>query len=307
MEKRGVIKGVVLVGLLWLLPPAAEGATITLSCSPTATIQDALKGMKAGDVLLVSGACNENVVLGEGRNDITLDGQGLATINGADPTRTTLTIRGRGIGIKRFTITGGQDGINVNSGGTALIDSNVIRNTGRRGIQVGSEGLATIINNTIQDNAGEGIFVNENSTARIGFSTISDSVPSPNTIQGNGGNGVSVARSSNARIVGNVIANNGLGVTGDGIAVFFSSHADIAANTINGNGRDGIRVSDNSGVNLGRDTTTTFFDEPNSSAVKNAGFGIRCFTGAYADGRIGTLNGNSGAKSFASSCIDSLI
>jgi parallel beta-helix repeat protein len=114
-----------------------------------------------------------------------------------------------------------------------------------------------------------------------------------------------VSRSSSARIITNTISNN---IGGHGVIVFRVSHADISNNTIDGNGIDGIRVQDNSGVNLGRDTGTNPDELPNNTTANNTGFGIRCFRGGYADGRLGTLNGASGDKDFNdSTCVDSLI
>jgi parallel beta-helix repeat protein len=245
----------------------------------------------------VSGTCNENVFIGEDKDRITLDGQSSATIVGLLAninTTPTIQVRGSGIVIKNFSsITGGRDGLLVNMGGAAVI-----------------------LNNNIHTNNRHGVNVNESSTARIGFQSVNDFAPSPNTIHDNGGRGVSVNGSSNARIAGNTINNNG----DDGVGIFSVSHADVAKNLINGNGTggsggDGIAVGQNSGVNLGSDTTVTFLDEPNTTTVNNGvgaggGFGIRCFINSYADGRQGTLNplnGVSGATSFGASCSISLI
>ena len=247
--------------------------------------------------------CNENVVVREEKSRITLDGQGTATINGPIATDHTITVRGSGITIKGFTITGGRNGVQVVRGGEALIDGNTIQNTGNNGVIVSQHSSARIINNTIQNNPGNGINVGENSSARIGILTTQDTVASPNTIQNNTDRGIIVNRSSSARIVGNIISNN----TDDGIAVGRASHADISSNTINSNGGDGIFLNINSGVNLGSDTGDGIFDVPNSTTENNTGFGIRCVTGGAADGRQGTLNGTSGAASFAGNCINSLI
>ena len=113
-------------------------------------------------------------------------------------------------------------------------------------------------------------------------------------------------RSSHARIVGNIIS----GHTGDGIDVRKVSHAGISGNDISNNGGDGIKVRENSGVNLGRDTGTGILDLPNDTTVLNGGFGIRCLSNSYANGRLGTLDGTSGTESFSGSqgpCINSLI
>jgi hypothetical protein len=84
-----------------------------------------------------------------------------------------------------------------------------------------------------------------------------------------------------------------------------NSQADVVANIINGNGGDGITASHNSGVNL-RSEGTPLREDPNETdpTAKNAGFGIKCSIGGYAEGPLGTLTGTQGAKEFDNSCVD---
>jgi len=296
-------------------PPIAEEApsvTRSVNCNAGQTIQAAVNVSNPGDALLVSGVCNENVLIREEIHRITLDGQGSATINGPDPTSSTINTRGQGITIRGFTISGDETGILVARGGTALVDGNTIQNVGTNGILVGQHSSARIVNNTIQNNPENGILVNENSSARIGFVNTDDVAASPNMILMNGENGILVTRSSNSRIVGNTISNT---TAGSGILVSRVSHADISSNTINGNSDHGIFVTQNSGVNLGRDAEAGIFDAPNSTTANNTLNGIRCLLNSYADGRLGSLNGNGGAKNFlflvpganSGGCHDSLL
>ncbi len=283
-----------------LFPSLAGAETVTLACSPTATIGETLKSLKPGDALLVSGACNEHLVIPEHAQNITLDGQGKATINGPDTRRNTIVVGGRGIALKRFSITGGRSGIAVARGGSVLIDGNTIQKTGNHGIGLHEQSSARVVNNTIQDNAGFGILVEEGSFARIGFRLVPDAAPSPNIIQNNRGGGIRVRFSSVARIVGSTISNN----TGNGVEVAQGSHVSLDDNTVNGNGRDGILVSGNSGVTIA--SGPGIFSKPNSTTANNSGFGIRCEMGGYMTGPIGSLNGNSGTKDLAAGCIDRL-
>ncbi len=298
---------VVFGAFFWLLPSVGEAGTKKLTCGATKTIQKALTSLKPGDTLLVSGTCNENVVVNESHERITIDGQTTATINGPDNTRPTVHIRGRKITLTGFTITGGEDGINIGNGGGAQVSASTIQNTGRFGISVHEASNVRVTNSTIQNNPGHGIFIGQSSSARIGFLTFEglDTIPGgvgPNTIQNNGRHGIRVVGSSSADITDNTISNN----TRAGVQVAEASHARIASNTINGNGEHGINVGENSGVNLGEDTGTELDESPNSTTANNTGFGINCFINSYANGRLGTLNGASGAKSFAGSCVDSL-
>jgi len=265
-------------------------------------IQRAVDKARTGDTLLVSGTCRENVLVPEGTNRITLNGGGNATVVGTDVTRNTISIRGQGITVVGFTVTGGRTGIDVVRGGTATIEGNTIEGTGQFGINVGSWAAANIVNNTIQNNPGHGIMVIGNSFAFIGFRASTDTVASPNTIRNNGLHGIFVTLSSSARIAGNTISSN----TRNGINIDRASQATISDNTIDSNGLHGVFVTENSGANLGSDTGSGLFDAPNRTTMNNGLRGISCRVGGYANGRLGTLNGNSGPKEFGASCLDSL-
>ena len=302
------------VGLLCLLPSTGMAETKKRTCGtqPGQSLQHFLDELNPGDTLLVSGTCNENVVFGDGRRNLVIDGQGSATISGPNPNQPTVNIRGRNITIKGFTITGGQEGVHVFRGGSATIDGNLIQNVGTSGIGIHNQANAVIVNNTIQNNPDDGINVIGGSNAFIGIRSASNLVAGSNTIQNNGRRGVFVSRGSNTRIVGNTISGN----DGDGVNVSSVSHADIASNAIDDNGTiggpsptAGIAVGENSGVNLGRDTGTGPLESPNTSNVPNKDFGIRCFINSYANGRLGSLNGTAAAKDGfgVGGCIDSLL
>jgi Right handed beta helix region/Periplasmic copper-binding protein (NosD) len=351
------------VFFLWLSPAGAAPDAKQRTCGsrPGHTLQHFLDELKPGDTLIVSGTCNENVVIGEGRRNITIDGRGTATINGSgNPNAPAVRIRGRGITIKGFTIIGGRHGVQFIRGGTGTVDGNLIRNATAHGVGVHNNSSAEIVDNTIENNGANGICVCEHSVADIGFrgdfstqgspnvvrnnagngivvtdasyaeiesnsiygntgtgvavdngssakigfqSGVSGTFAGANTIESNGNRGILVARSSSARIVENIIRNN----TGDGVGVVRAAQADIAANAIDGNTGDGIFINQNSGINLGNDSGSTPQDQPNDTTTNNAGFGVRCLNNSSADGRQGTLNGNSGPQSFAASCVNSLI
>jgi hypothetical protein len=293
------------VGAVTLLYSESDAKTVKVACSPTKKLQSAIPKLKPGDVVLVSGTCNESVDVPSTIDRITIEGQGLATvINGIDPTGGAIQIRGKDITLKNFMVTGPATGIQIHRGGTALIDGVTVDGVGGTGIIVQGGSFARIVNSTMQNNVnGNGISVTENSSARIGFLTNNDQTASPNTISGNN-RGVVVSESSSAVIVGNDISNNTL----EGVLVNTLSHADVASNTIDNNGNNGVHVGRNSGVDLGADSGTSIFESPNITNVNNVGFGLRCFINSYADRRLGTLNGTSGQKdASAGGCIDSTI
>ena len=321
--KRHVIQALMgLVAILWLVPTVGVAATLTVDCNAGDKLQPKVDNAKAGDILQVVGTCNENVLVHQEIQRITIDGQGKATIKAPDAKQGAVLLRGRGIVIKRFSISGGQDGIRVDGGGTAQIEGNVIQGTGRDGIHIASgtadidnnaielartgivldrNSFALITKNMVRNNRGPGVVVRENSVARIGVSGLTGNDVSPNFIQSNGGPGLTVWRSSTAWIVGNTIGNN----KGNGVWINRSSQAYVANNTINGNAGDAINVSHGSGVTLGSDDSERQ-DEPNKTeqTVNSAGFGINCSVGGYVDGRLGTLSGTKGAKNFETTCHD---
>jgi parallel beta-helix repeat protein len=281
----------------------AQSDKHTLTCGPDKTIGQAIKTLKPGDTLLVSGTCNENVDIGEAVDGITLDGQGTATING-DLSVNTITVTGRGITIRGFTITGGFQGIAVLDGGSAVIDGNTIQYAAFNGITVFRNSTAQIINNTIQNNPSSGIQVQSSSSARIGFTgPPSARVSAPNTIQNNGAPGIQVLRGSSAQIFTNTIQNN----ASHGISVDRNAQAEIAACNITGNLGDGIRGMRNAGVDLGTDATgaTPQFEDDTNTGT-NGGYGIRCSIDGFIDGRLGTLTGTLGGKFFSEACTDSV-
>jgi parallel beta-helix repeat protein len=266
-------------------------------------LQRAIDRAVSGQTILVSGSCYENVSIPPGKDQLTIDGGGTATINGPDVTLNTIQIRGpKAITITGLTITGGRAGIDVSRGSSALIDGNIIDRTGRNGITLGSFATANIVNNTIQNNAVMGILVTGNAFGFIGFRTADDTSASPNTIRNNGMHGISLTLSSSARIAGNTVSGN----TRHGINVERASQATISDNTIDANGQHGVYVTENSGVNLGSDTGAGLFDAPNRTTANNVLRGIACRVGGYANGRRGTLNGNAGPADFGGSCVNSL-
>ena len=281
----------------------AQSDKHTLTCGPEKTIGQAIKTLKPGDTLLVSGTCNESVDIGEEVHGITLDGQGTAAING-DLSVNTITVTGRGITIRGFAITGGFQGIAVLDGGSALIDGNTIQYAAFNGITVFRNSTAQIINNTIQNNPSSGIQLQSSSSARVGFTgPPSARVSAPNTIQNNGAPGIQVLRGSSAQIFSNTIQNN----ASHGISVDRNAQAEISANNITGNVGDGIRGMRNAGVDLGTDATgaTPQFEDDTNTGT-NGGYGVRCTIDGFVDGRLGTLTGTLGGKFFGEACTDSV-
>jgi parallel beta-helix repeat protein len=283
--------------------PNQGWANVDCDKEPAGALQRAIDRATPGGTILVGGTCRENVSVPPGKDQLTIDGGGSGAIEAPDAAVNALQIRGpRAVTVRRLAVRGGRAGIDVSRGATALIDGNTIEATGRNGITLGSFATANIVNNTIQDNAAAGILVTGNAFGFIGFATADDAVASPNVIRRNGTHGISLTLSASARIAGNTISDN----LRHGINVERASQATISDNLVDANGQHGIFVTENSMVNLGSDTGAGLFDAPNRTVVNNALRGIACRVGGAANGRRGTLNGNTGAKDFGTSCVDSL-
>jgi parallel beta-helix repeat protein len=292
--------------LIILAGPGPEKPTLV--CGGDKTISEFAKTLAPGATLVVIGTCNENVVLGPEVNGITLDGLGAATIHGGPSTNqtTVVTVTGRGITIKGFTITGGgQHGISVQDGGFAEINGNVIQGAARNGIVVFRNSTARIINNTIEGNPNGGINVGHTSSALIGFTgPPGRRVRAGNLIQNSsGGPGVQVVRDSHAQIFANTIQNNR-----EGVLVERNAQVEVAACVITGNAQNAIRAAKNAGVDLGEDSTgsTSTFDDDVSKGT-NGGFAVGCAIDGFVYGALGGLTGALGDKQFDGTCTDGVV
>lgn len=293
---RTFASGWLLVFLVLMQATGAQAAVRLVDCDAGERVQSAIDVATTGDTILVRGVCVESVRLLDEVTRITLDGQGVATIRSPSSGANTILLAGRNITIRRFTITGGRNGIAVLRGGTALIEGNTIQESADNGINVAQHSYARIVSNTIQRHPSAGIRVIENSYARIGFLDLDISGPAGNVISRNGAGGVLVQRSAGASLVGNTISEN----DGPGVAVLAASHADLAGNHIDGNGTDGVLVTQNSFVQLG--AGPGILDPANDTSVPNGGAGLSCSGNSSADGELGTLVGAEGNRRFDSSC-----
>jgi parallel beta-helix repeat protein len=301
MDKNQIHKAVVLASLCFAAV-AANAATVSIDCDAGDTIQAALGKVGPGDTVLVSGMCKEQVSFNPELVRVTLDGQKKTTIQhpgkgAASPH--TVFIRGKDITVKGITVIGGLDGIHLAGPTSAELDGNVVNKAARAGIHIDKGSVARILNNTVQDSGAYGIDITGVSLAYIGVRIPRIPALSPNTIRNNGGPGVNIERGSVAWIVGNTISNN----KGSGIVLHRNAQADVMANVINANGGDAITASFGSGVNLRSEPRK---DGPNQTKEENAGVAIRCSTGGYVDGPIGTLAGKQGAKAIEQGCVDRL-
>src|SRR5258706_8382312 len=117
-----------LVTFIVLLPigltaaPQSGAATVNVDCNTGRAVGPILSRLKPGDLLLVHGTCQENILIQPELQRITVDGQRKATIKAADARQPAIQVLGREVTIKGLTVTGGSFGISINRGATAGID-----------------------------------------------------------------------------------------------------------------------------------------------------------------------------------------
>ncbi len=220
----------------------AAGGTHRVKCVGNNTIQKALDKAHDGDVIHVVGNCTEHVVIE--KNRITLIADPGASLSAPDNSNPAIRIRGQNVRVEGFSsISGGNQVIQVDRGGSADIVNNTIEN-GDRGILVTQNAYARVARNIIRDNGESGGVTVRNSAAADVDS---------NTITANMGIGVSVDDGASVDLDDNQITLN----TGDGIRVRGTSHIRLSlnpdlgqANFIEGNLR-GIRCQFNSSIRSG--------------------------------------------------------
>lgn len=258
---------------------------VTVDCSRGETISDALANASAAVPLFIKvvGVCNEQVTINV--DNITVDGDGTAVIDGIGILNTRPLIRVHGNNV--------------------LIRGLTIRNSPWHGIQVRRSGSALIRNNIVMDNARHGVVVAGSSFAQIGASG-NNHIPagSPgsegNIIQGNGEHGVRVLAASASVFHNEIFAN-----TIAGISLLGGAVADVAGNVIIGNG-SGLDLTLNASVRLS-DHVRHDIAEPN--LIQGNAVGVRCQLGGALGGNpqdFGT--GNTTDTDLSTSCpVDSTL
>lgn len=223
------------VGRLIVLSLDAQGANLKVHCGKKgalSTINGALKLLDpAGpNTLVVSGTCNENVVI-QGFNRLKLIGNG-ATINDASGgTGTVIDIEdSTDITLQGFTLNGGNFGVFCFNFSICRFDGNTIQGSSV-GVEVG-QSRATFDSGTIQNNT-TGLTSLESSSVRSNGGLV---------IQQNQGPGVVVSNGGSFAAYGTTIQNNG----GHGLETITSASLTIGGSTITGNVGFGVIVTGHS-------------------------------------------------------------
>ena len=110
--------------------PASGGSggnTHMVDCS-SGTITDALSGAQPGDTIMISGTCEETLVVD--KDGITLDGRGSAIIDGKNEDAAVVKIRGQqNVTIKGLTVQNGFNGIKIVESAAAWLEDVTVQNS----------------------------------------------------------------------------------------------------------------------------------------------------------------------------------
>ena len=216
------------------------GATHTVDCS-SGTIAAAMSQAQPGDTIMITGTCNEAVVVD--KDGITLDGGGSAVIDGMDIDASVILVKGyQNVVIKGLTVQNGLIGVHAGLGASAWLENVTAKDSRYKA----------------GHNSGYGILIANSSDAALTGSIVAT---------GNAGNGVMVWQGGRASVIGNLVfegtrmpqaslqANSN---RGNGIQVGLGSSLQVHAvdgqySTLqaNNNGGRGIALSTGSSAQFG--------------------------------------------------------
>ena len=264
----GVIAALV---TLLVAGPALAKDVIKVDCNKGKTIKDALKHADPGDTIRVTGVCHERITIKT--NDVTLDGQGSAVIDGGGGSPIefsgVITVDGvQAVKLVGLTVQNGPgEGILGRRGAAFRVEKTVVQNNPNGvGIAVADHSTAELTDVTLQQNAG-GLDVFTSSSAVLrGVIAITQN-----------GAGITINGLAVVEIRGaNVNASdNGVGVVvGSGQLAIFGFAAS-AGSTLNasGNGFAGIIVN---GSQL------SVYPAATVTASNNGEFGLLLANGGFA-------------------------
>ena len=280
---------------VFVISDAADAVTLKVHCgggNGLTTIGAALQILQHDEdvsrskTILVSGACNENVVI-QGLDHLTLTAEEGASITDASAGSKSTVFIGdsHDVALNGFTINGGFDGIRCFDGSICRFTNNTVQNSQEAGVFVLTSSYGVITGGVIQGNvkfAGIGVgnasqVLVSQATVRGNFTGASVNNRSylhfdSSSSTANSGFGLLATNGSEVDCASCTVTNNGL----DGIAVAHSSNAvltlDVAAQSktpysVTGNGQAGVELD-----NL----STIVFDVPGNVGGNNGPLDVAC-------------------------------
>ena len=230
----GALAGVLLLTLVSLPASAQNSPATQVDCDSEQSIQAAVDNATEGARIEVSGTCTEAVTVVTDR--VSIIAQGGAMISPPAGPEPAFMVVARGVEIQGFRINATNSanyGIFVSRGGSAKLIENDLRGVG---IRVESGSTAVLERNEIRNSASIGVSIDGSSYAEL----------TDNIISNCGATGVFVRASSSALLSGNDIRR----CQSSGIGVVEASQATIGSNTLRDNGWTGINVQLNATISL---------------------------------------------------------
>jgi parallel beta helix pectate lyase-like protein len=252
----------------------ADSTVKKVECDKGQTLTEALKTAKPGDMLQVTGICQERVTITTDR--LTLDGGGHAVLDGSGggPTEFegAVTIDGvQGVTLMGFTIQNSPGQGILGVGGAAfVVKDTTMQNNGLEGIFLNNNASAELTDVEVKNSGRLGIAVFNNSTAVL-KGQVSSTGNGSNGSGASNSNGIAVQSGSMLEIRGAVVqaSNNGGGgvdIVDSQAVIFGYPESQGSVLTAHNNGADGIFVANGS--------LTVLSAATDISASNNGGSGI---------------------------------
>ena len=248
--------------VLFLLVSAVQAEPLRVNCNSKkglTHISQAINILEHDEsqgsrTILVSGTCNENVVI-QSMDNLTLTAQGGASINDSSGGNDDVIDIGdsRRVSISGFTINGGANGVVCFDASLCRFSGNIVQGSANYGVVV-NESQATFNGDALQNHGGRGLSVIDRGTVdAFGISVQGNGdgivlnsgayvVIGNSTIQNNQRFGILASSHSTVRCLPCTIKNN----SNDGVRFQKESEGafDFGGNAITGNGGAGVTLLD---------------------------------------------------------------
>ena len=259
------------------------GATHTVDCS-SGTIAAVMSEAQPGDTIMITGTCNETVVVD--KDGITLDGGGTAVIDGGGADTAVILIKGhRNVTVKGLAVQNGLLGIHADGGAAVGLENVTAQNNnrgadGRDGDGIRITASVASFAGTVRSNHNDGDGIDLFHASSVRATVGSHSVE----VTGNGGLGIDLDLGSSFGMRGAITVT---GNTYDGLLIRRTSAAFFLGDTatFNDNGGSGVHVSGGSSAT---------FAVGSAEFNDNEGSGVAVFEGSTAELHGGAINGNRG-------------
>ena len=191
----------------------SDGETRMVDCGAGETIKATMAQAQPGDTIMITGTCNENVVVSQDSITLAGEGQDSTVIDGSNDDAAAILVKGhRNVTIKDLTVQNGLSGIKIVESGAAWLEDVTVQGSrgkeghdGGDGILVSASASAVLTGAIVaNNNAGQGIFVLNSSSVFIASNVVVEGVTLPQAslqANNNGDFGIHVLTSSAIHIL----------------------------------------------------------------------------------------------------------